>query len=77
MDIISGAIGTSGVSYDVSLDASLVLAAGLKVPLKTVLDAVVAQMNSPIATEVEKGLIAAIQLYLASQPAAPAVTAPA
>lgn len=80
----SGQIGTSPAKWDVSVDAQMNLGLSLsyvdpgsgaslsvsgKAPVATVLDQLVGKLKSPIATEIEQGLVAAIELYLKTQPA--------
>lgn len=74
----SGEIGSSGVNYEVSVDAKLNVVASIKIPLPVLLDQVVAQLKSPVATKIEQALIQAAEAYLAMQAAiAPvAVVAP-
>ena len=83
---IKGAIGSSPISYDVAVGSDLSLTLSIvyqdpsptgcsasvsaKVPAAAILDALAAKLNSPIATEVEQGLLAAIKLYVAAQPSA-------
>lgn len=78
----SGTIGSSGVGYDVKIDALLnvsvsasytetapgvTVSAVATAPMAAILDALVAKLASPVASEVEKLLVSAAQAYLAAQ----------
>ena len=82
---LSGAIAKSPIHYDVKIDSlfNVDLSIGYKdaapsgvevglqasVPLKTILDALVAKAHSPILTSVESVFLMAVQAYLATLPA--------
>jgi len=82
---LKGNIGATPVVYDVTVDAlfNVELSIGYKdasptgmemgiqasVPLKAVLDALVAKANSPVLSTVETVFLMAVQSYLASLPA--------
>jgi len=81
---LKGNVGSSPVAWDVALDAKLNLVLSLSyadasgayakmeggVALTSVLDQLVAKLKSPTASGIEQGLVAALEMYLATQPSA-------
>lgn len=68
----SGVIADTGIGYKVGVDDSLSLYAQVNVPIPVLADMLVQKLHSPVASEIEQGVVAALKLYIAAQkPAQP------
>lgn len=70
---IAGPIGSSGCSYDVQLDAALNVVVSIKMPLAGLINGAVAQVKSPLLSEIVQIAEQAAAAYVNSkaQPASP------